>query len=445
MVVTGYKKHKYFQVPDMRRSYLALSDQKMIEELRRAPDEDVNFMPAMEEALDLRVLMGDAVMDNMWHTEVIRNKLTRALPGLFGDIIDENRVSFESHIPAKIDGDWVSVPALETIMQVVSQVTNRIFVGIPLCRDQEWKKLNINYTMEIAKGSLFLGLVPKFLRPQAARLLRGLKEGERMGQKLLRPLVEERMRNLDENPESSRPNDMLQWLLEHARENVPEEYNLMAVTQRMLSVNFAAIHTSSMSFTQALFTLAAHPDWADIMRREVLEVTTEHGWSKLSMIRLRKVDSFLKESQRVNGLSALTMDRRVMRQEGFTFSNGTHVPHGHHIGVASGGIHMDPKIYENPEEFKPFRFADLRDGDGEGEKHQLVATSTEYLPFGHGRHACPGRFFAANELKAMLAHVLLTYDVKTEVEGQRPSDMWFSAHCLPNQTAKILFKKRAIN
>ncbi|KAF8991069.1 hypothetical protein BDQ17DRAFT_1255265, partial [Cyathus striatus] len=45
-------------------------------------------------------------------------------------------------------------------------------------------------------------------------------------------------------------------------------------------------------------------------------------------------------------------------------------------------------------------------------KHQLLILSSEYVPFGHRRYACPGRFFAASERKAMLAHTLLNYDVK---------------------------------
>lgn len=29
----------------------------------------------------------------------------------------------------------------------------------------------------------------------------------------------------------------------------------------------------------------------------------------------------------------------------------------------------------------------------------LVTTSPNHLAFGHGKHACPGRFFAATEIK----------------------------------------------
>ncbi|KAI9428304.1 hypothetical protein H4582DRAFT_1832408, partial [Lactarius indigo] len=43
-----------------------------------------------------------------------------------------------------------------------------------------------------------------------------------------------------------------------------------------------------------------------------------------------------------------------------------------------------------------------------------TSTSAEYLTFGYGRHTCPSQFFAINEVKALPAHILVTYDVKFE-------------------------------
>ena len=37
--------------------------------------------------------------------------------------------------------------------------------------------------------------------------------------------------------------------------------------------------------------------------------------------------------------------------------------------------------------FDGFRFARMREAEGEGTKHQYVNTSTEYVSFGHGKHA----------------------------------------------------------
>lgn len=42
----------------------------------------------------------------------------------------------------------------------------------------------------------------------------------------------------------------------------------------------------------------------------------------------------------------------------------------------------------------------------------------------------------------MLCHLLLNYDVKTEVDGVRPKDTLIATERIPSMTAKILFRKR---
>lgn len=53
----------------------------------------------------------------------------------------------------------------------------------------------------------------------------------------------------------------------------------------------------------------------------------------------------------------------------------------------------------------------------------------------------PGRFFAINEIKTMLAHVLLNYEVKL-ADGERPKGIWQQALGFPNPFASVLFGKR---
>lgn len=71
----------------------------------------------------------------------------------------------------------------------------------------------------------------------------------------------------------------------------------------------------------------------------------------------------------------------------------------------------------------------------------LVTTSDTYLAFGHGRHACPGRFFAAQEMKLMLAYVLQNYDIE-KLKEKPPSTMLMGTN-VPNEKAKIRVKRRA--
>ena len=81
--------------------------------------------------------------------------------------------------------------------------------------------------------------------------------------------------------------------------------------------------------------------------------------------------------------------------------------------------HWDSNYYNNPDTFDGYRFYQLRQEPGKEHASQFVSTSPEYLSFGHGLHACPGRFFASNEIKIILCHILLKYDWRL-VEGAKP-------------------------
>ena len=53
----------------------------------------------------------------------------------------------------------------------------------------------------------------------------------------------------------------------------------------------------------------------------------------------------------------------------------------------------------------------------------------------------PGRFFAANEIKALFAHILVTYDFKVE-EGKRAPRMFTVGPMRVPEKANIMFRKR---
>ena len=72
-----------------------------------------------------------------------------------------------------------------------------------------------------------------------------------------------------------------------------------------------------------------------------------------------------------------------------TLSDGTFIPEGTVLAVATHAMHHDNATYPNADEFDPFRFARMREGKGEGEdmKHQFTTTSVDCLTFGHGTQA----------------------------------------------------------
>jgi hypothetical protein len=60
----------------------------------------------------------------------------------------------------------------------------------------------------------------------------------------------------------------------------------------------------SQSFTQALYHLAAAPEYVAPLREELEAALLDVGWSKAAMGKCVKLDSFLRESQRFTGSSA---------------------------------------------------------------------------------------------------------------------------------------------
>jgi len=233
---------------------------------------------------------------------------------------------------------------------------------------------------------------------------------------------------------TDKPNDILSWLMD-AKPN----QSIRDIVLRVLIINFAAIHTSSIAFTQVLYDLATHPEYVEQMRKEVEAVIKEEGWSKASVSKLRKLDSFVKESLRLSPFGPLIMQRKTLKD--FTFSDGTTIPAGNTVSIPLLSIHQDEENYTDASQFDGFRFE--RMGDGERAKHQLENIDTNYVLFGQGRHACPGRFFASNEIKTMLAYVLLNYDVKMANGDERPRNLAFGLAHIPNPSAEVMFRKRA--
>lgn len=111
--------------------------------------------------------------------------------------------------------------------------------------------------------------------------------------------------------------------------------------------------------------------------------------------------------------------------------------------VAIPSISMvDPAVFgADADRFDGRRFLRLREQPGQENRWQFVTTSPEMFGFGHGMHACPGRFFASNEVKIAIAHLILKFDWKFDEKLPRPQSMKDNAHA-PNPEAGIWCRAR---
>ncbi|KAJ7461749.1 cytochrome P450 [Mycena galericulata] len=438
----GYLKYpgKAFKVPFANRWLVILNGRTLIEDLRKAPDDALSLAEGTNSLLHLEHTLGHEQHHDPYQVGVVRTPLTRNIGICFPSIRDEVVTAFEDLLPAKTD-EWTSVPAMQTILPIVSRVSNRFFVGLK-CRDPEYIKLTTQFALDVTTDAMLLHIFPSVLRPLASRLFGHLETATRSAMKHLGPILQHRLEMDDKYgrdwPDSDRPIDAISWLLDEARGN-PERRTVRNLTRTLLNLNFGALHTTTQGFLHALYNLASNLQYVQPLREEVESVTKTEGWTKAAMGKMVKLDSFMKESARFDPGGAVGLLRQVVKD--FTFSDGSTVPAGTLVGVPVLAEHHSAANYPDGDVFDPFRFARMREEVGEGIKHQMVTPSPDFLVFGLGRHACPGRFFAVNEQKLIMAHVLVTYDFKLK-DGVRPDDEWVAIMGGANTTAEVMFKKR---
>lgn len=96
------------------------------------------------------------VVEHPLHIPVVRGQLTRNLGLIFPDVVEEMEVAFPEVMPlptqdgGKCHGgrihplrvepipclpEWAAFPVRDTMAAIVSRISNRVFVGLPLCKN----------------------------------------------------------------------------------------------------------------------------------------------------------------------------------------------------------------------------------------------------------------------------------------------------------------------
>ncbi|KAF5360893.1 hypothetical protein D9756_004514 [Leucocoprinus leucothites] len=426
----------------MRRWEFIVGGGEGVEDMRKA-GEELSFHQGAVESLRFDYTIKSNIESSVYHLKIMRTKLVSFAP--YCDVIhDECVAALDDLIPTKGQA-WTSVPLWKTLERVVARMSNRVFVGLPLCRNDDYLDLCIGFARNVMGAASLTNLVPKILRPIIGPLLSPYEKHKKLCLKYIGPIIRERIKLKEE--EGVMPDDLVTWLIEEAQ---GEDAKVENLGMRILFVNFASIHTTSMVMSHVLFDLAVRPEYIEPLRQEAQEIIESEGWSKNAIAKLYKMDSFVHESVRYSSLSGISMMRKVCDPNGFKFSNGIVLPYGSSVSVISDAMHHDAAFYPDPNTFDGYRFYKLGkpdlDAGNENEfhmKHAFASLSTHWVLWGLGKHACPGRFFSAHEVRATVAYILLNYDIGLE-GNRRPDNRWFAHACAPDVKAHLRFKRRVV-
>ncbi|KAI1176314.1 cytochrome P450 [Nemania sp. FL0916] len=340
--------------------------------------------------------------------------------------------------------DWTSVSVFPTLLRISALLIERTWVGLPLSRQEDWIKATTTYMTDVAKAAAAIKAWPPALRPFIAPLLRevkSLKSNRSDVIRMIKPLIQDQFRRGSiEKHDLPAGGELFTWIIQRYKGTITAE----KVARDELMATFSSLYTVAATFTQAVFDLAARPEYVEPLRDEIAMILAEDPEliQKTSLLKLKKMDSFIKESQRMNPIGLTTMMRVVMDRKGLKLSSGHVIPCGETVAGPNHAINFSPKIYPNATEFDGFRYSKLREVPGNESKHQFISTSTDSINFGHGLGACPGRFFASTKIKIMLVYLLEHFDVRLAENEQRPQNVYTGTVCLPDMQASTLFKRR---
>lgn len=161
--------------------------------------------------------------------------------------------------------------------------------------------------------------------------------------------------------------------------------------------------TSSSTLSFCLFELAQNPEIQRKVQEEVDRVFKTQGITYESLSELKYLECCIDETLRKYPI--VPVHFREAARDYKVADSDLIIPEGTSIFIPALGFHRDPKIYENPMQFKPERFLDSPTGNGNSK-------GVFYTPFGDGPRNCIGMRLGKLTTKIGLALVLSKFNLQ---------------------------------
>ncbi|KAF4902655.1 Aspyridones efflux protein [Colletotrichum fructicola] len=324
------------------------------------------------------------------------------------------------------DEGWTSVNVSYAAGQLTAQIMARAFVGKSLSRDQYWVDGQVSYLAYVWAAARGIQQWPKWAQPLVYRFVKGYRdlrnEERRLADRLRTEFEVARLGNDRSEAGKIRERTMIDDFLTVTDPDNQDDIVFHMTLQYQLI--FTAIHPTSETLWQVLYDIALYPEYQEILRNELKEVdrTDERSW----LSQVPKMDSFMKESQRLHAASLVTLTRKVLKP--MTTSSGLHFPAGSQISYMTDAVNLDPNRWSDPEKFDGLRFYNMKMDVETGSQQVTLSYSYSGFPgqlnFGYGVQACCGRHYAGWLIKMILAELVTMFDLKLaegpgEEEGMR--------------------------
>lgn len=421
----------------------------LLDELSTLPAAIASPHGALEHDLLGKYTGLNVILENRLHHSIIQRKLTPNL-GLITPTLEDTLItSFDKYFPKA--SEWVEFQPYQVFAKVAARLSAEAIVGPAFSENPIWLDLAVEYTdsCESSRARQFsshtrlmshlvfrtivvLRFFPAWVHPLLCTVLPSYWRCQgyiKSAKSLLKPKIEELLEK--DGSDSWEPQydkedmNVLTWLcsLAKGRDRTPD-----AIAHVQVLLALAAVHTTLLRMVNVLYDLTvAEAGLLEELQAEISDVAKDpNGWKHTSYDRLHKLDSVLRESQRMSPPTILGM-KRLFKQN-HTFQNGLHVPKGTYVCMPIYAIENDREHTPNPEAFDGLRsYRQFMEQAATGKKHvtgyKFSDPTPTVLSFGYGRTACPGRFFASLFIKMLFVKLLTEYDFQLLPGTERPPNM----------------------
>jgi cytochrome P450 len=314
-------------------------------------------------------------------------------------------------------------------------------------RNPEYIKPFMTYFQLFLPFAVCVRMLPIRLRPLLGFPLRGILQlVARRFLRFLNPLVKD-VKGLVERGEQTTETDrtFVKAFIEEIQktDRVEEAGSIDNVSAVLLTLNFAAIHSTAGTAIKTILNILSHDTAAELMSCLLTEIevalsATGGVWSLETLNRMKCMDSVLKETLRLDPVETLGIYRMIKKP--LTTKFGCLLDVGTKVALSAYTINRNPSQYLNPHQFDPMRFCQppeendvqvpneptdyknqemLRQPDI-SKKHTKLedasyTISEEYLSFGYGSHV-------SSPCKCSVEHSqLIKIYRRVQVDGLQPT------------------------
>ncbi|XP_076040659.1 cytochrome P450 9e2-like isoform X1 [Oratosquilla oratoria] len=215
---------------------------------------------------------------------------------------------------------------------------------------------------------------------------------------------------------------MLEAKQEHDLDTGKSKYPVTdeTITAQVVLFLFAGFQTTSTALSFAADLLARHHEVQERLREELRSLMETYGELNYKAIGEAKyLEACLHEALRL--FPPVPMIDRATTKEYTLPGTDVKIEKGTVITINAWGVNRDPRIWEDPDDFKPERFLP---------ENKTPEQSFAFQSFGQGPRNCIGMRFALLETKLALAHLVLNLNLRLAPGHEDPLELVFSPNIM---------------